>query len=88
MTKSSKAAVHPGTYVRETIIPAGMSVKEVANRLGIGRPALSNFLNGNSTLSAEMAVRLEKAFGADQNQLLNMQGPPTIGKSGAPEKAR
>lgn len=50
-----------------------MSVKEAAKRLGIGRPALSNFLNGNSSLSPEMAIRLEKAFGADRKRLLDMQ---------------
>lgn len=73
MTNSSKSFAHPGGYVRQNIIPAGMSVKDAAERLGIGRPALSNFLNGNSALSPEMAVRLEKAFGADQKQLLDMQ---------------
>lgn len=71
--KSSEATGHPGTYVRQNIIPSGMSVKAAAERLGISRPALSNFLNGKSSLSPEMAVRLEKAFGADQKQLLNMQ---------------
>ena len=55
------------------VLPAGMSVKDAAKRLGIGRPALSNFLNGNSALSPEMAVRLEKTFGADRKQLLDMQ---------------
>src|SRR5512134_3953954 len=73
MTNSSNKPVHPGTYVRETIIPAGMSVKDAAKQLGIGRPALSNFLNGKSALSPKMAVRLEKAFGADRKGLLDMQ---------------
>jgi addiction module HigA family antidote len=50
-----------------------MSVKDAAKRLGIGRPALSNFLNGKSGLSPQMAVRLEKAFGADRKLLLDMQ---------------
>ena len=44
-----------------------------ADLLGIGRPALSNFLNGNADLSPEMASRLEKAFGADRQELLQMQ---------------
>ena len=70
---SPRAATHPGTYIRETIIPVGMSVKEAAKRLGIGRPALSNLLNGKSALSPEMAARLEKAFGADRKRLLEMQ---------------
>jgi addiction module HigA family antidote len=50
-----------------------MSVKDAAKRLGVGRPALSNLLNGRSSLSPEMAVRLEKAFGADRQKLLEFQ---------------
>ena len=73
MTISSKPSAHPGAYVRQNIIPTGMSVKDAAKRLGIGRPALSNFLNGKSALSPKMALRLEKAFGADRKRLLDMQ---------------
>jgi addiction module HigA family antidote len=73
VTTLPDTARHPGIFVREMVIPAGMSVKDAANRLGIGRPALSNFLNGKAALSAEMAVRLEKAFGADRKRLLDMQ---------------
>ncbi|MRR07494.1 MAG: addiction module antidote protein, HigA family, partial [Deltaproteobacteria bacterium] len=73
MASSYKRPTHPGSYVRENIIPVGMSVKDAAKRLGIGRPALSNFLNGKSALSSEMAVRLEKAFGAERKRLLDMQ---------------
>ncbi len=64
---------HPGSRVREAIIPIGMSVSEAARRLGIGRPALSSFLNGRSALSPKMAVRLEKAFGANREELLDLQ---------------
>lgn len=64
---------HPGSFVRASIIPAGMTVKDAAKQLGIGRPALSNFLNGKSALSPEMARRLEKAFGADRSQLHDIQ---------------
>ena len=51
--------IHPGLYIREQIIPASMPVKEAAKLLGVGRPALSNLLNGNAALSPEMAARLE-----------------------------
>jgi plasmid maintenance system antidote protein VapI len=47
-----------------------MSVTEAAKWLGIGRPALSNFF---PSLSPEMAVRLQEAFGADRERLLDMQ---------------
>ena len=64
---------HPGAVVRERVIPQGMTVTEAAKRLGVGRPALSNLLNGRSALSPDMAVRLEKAFGADRRELLDLQ---------------
>jgi addiction module HigA family antidote len=70
---TTNSPTHPGSFVRESVIPAGMSVKDAAKRLGVGRPALSNFLNGKAALSPEMAVRLEKAFGADRKRLLDMQ---------------
>ncbi len=73
MERSSAQKAHPGAYVRKHVIPSGISVKDAAERLGIGRPALSNFLNGKAALSPEMAIRLEKTFGADRKLLLDMQ---------------
>ena len=64
---------HPGSYVRREIIPAGLTIKKAAEMMGIGRPALSNFLNGKSKLSQDMATRLAKAFGADKTALLELQ---------------
>jgi addiction module HigA family antidote len=66
-------SVRVGAYIRETVIPKGMTVKTAAERLGVGRPALSNLLNGRAALSPEMALRLEQAFGADRRQLLDLQ---------------
>jgi len=64
--------LHPGPYIKNRI-PTGLSVKAAAELLGVGRPALSNLLNGNADLSPEMAVRLEKTFGMSQQELLQMQ---------------
>ena len=64
---------HPGAYVRHHVFPAGMTVTKAAKLLGIGRPALSNFLNGKAALSQEMARRLEHAFGANREELLDLQ---------------
>ncbi len=62
-----------GQHIRDKVIPSGMSVKEAAARLGVGRPALSNLLNGKASLSPTMALRLERAFGADGDALLEVQ---------------
>jgi addiction module HigA family antidote len=66
-------AIHPGLYIRDNIIPPKMAVKDAAKLLDVGRPALSNLLNGNADLSPEMASRLKKAFNADPEKLLKMQ---------------
>ena len=50
-----------------------MTVTEAAKRLGVGRPALSNLLNGRAGLSPNMALRLEATFGADRARLLALQ---------------
>jgi addiction module HigA family antidote len=73
MTGDPDDSQHVGRYIRQHVIPAGMSVKEAASRLGVGRPALSNLVNGKAALSPDMAVRLEKSFGANRQALLDMQ---------------
>lgn len=65
--------MHPGFFIKDHVLPAGLSVKAAAKLLGVGRPALSNLLNGKAALSSEMALRIEKAFGASQKELLQMQ---------------
>ena len=50
-----------------------MSVTNAAQIIGVGRPALSNLLNGNSSLSSDMAARLSKAFKYPIDDLLEMQ---------------
>ena len=73
MPKESEKSTHPGVFIKEHVIPPRMSVTDAAKRLGVGRPALSNLLNANSSLSPAMAVRLEKTFGADRQELLDLQ---------------
>lgn len=65
--------IHPGRYVKENILPPGLTVTAAAKILGVGRPALTNFLNGKAALSPEMAHRLEQAFGANRQRLLELQ---------------
>lgn len=65
---------HPGTFVKMEIIEArGLTVTSAAEVLGVTRAALSAFLNGRASLSAEMAIRFEKAFGYPMDILMRMQ---------------
>ena len=82
---------HPGDYVRAHILPSGMSVTEAARLLGIHRTTLSSFLNGRSSLTPEMAARLERSFGVRAIDLIDLQrGPeaPHLGTPNAMEGAR
>ena len=65
---------HPGDFIRTEIVEElGLSVIETAEILGVHRTTLSDLLNSNATLSAEMALRIEKAFGISMDTLLRMQ---------------
>ena len=65
---------HPGAFIREEILDElGLTVSEAARALNVRRATLSDLINGNAALSAEMALRVEKAFGVKMETLLNMQ---------------
>lgn len=65
---------HPGGFMKSEVIePLGLSVTAAAVVLGVTRPALSAVLNERSSLSPEMALRMEKAFGVPMDILLRMQ---------------
>jgi addiction module HigA family antidote len=65
---------HPGEVIKEDVIGEyGLSVTDAARVLGVGRPALSAVLNGRTSLSPDMALRCEKAFGVSMDLLLKMQ---------------
>ena len=65
---------HPGDFVRiEVIEELGLNITEAAGILGVRRATLSALLNGRAGMSAEMALRVEKAFGVSMDMLLRMQ---------------
>jgi antitoxin HigA-1 len=77
-----KCPPHPGAFVRSEIIePENLSVTEAAKVLGITRSALSTFLHGHASLSPEMALRIEKAFGIRMDTLMRMQNSFDIAKA-------
>ncbi len=52
---------HPGKHVRMNCIePLNITVTKAAQALGVTRQTLNNLVNEKSSISPEMAVRLEK----------------------------
>ena len=65
---------HPGLSVRHDCIePLGLTITEAAEALGVTRQTLNNLVNGKSGISAEMAIRLDKAFGGGAEAWLQLQ---------------
>ncbi|MBC6445229.1 MAG: HigA family addiction module antidote protein [Alphaproteobacteria bacterium GM202ARS2] len=65
---------HPGGYIKEFIMePLGLSVAEAASALQMTRQNLSRVINGHGAITAELALKLEKAFGVEAGTTLRMQ---------------
>ena len=64
----------PGLSIRHDCLePLGLSIAEGARVLGITRQAMNNLVSRKAGISAEMAIRLEKAFGGGAEMWLRMQ---------------
>jgi antitoxin HigA-1 len=69
-----KKPPHPGLHLRyDYLEPLDLSVTDAAKALGVSRQALNNLVNGKSGISAEMAIRLSKAFGGGPDVWMRMQ---------------
>src|SRR5438876_4855370 len=65
---------HPDLSVRINCLePLGLSVTEGAKALGVSRTTLSRLLNAYSGISADMAIRLEKAGWSKADRWLRLQ---------------
>jgi antitoxin HigA-1 len=69
-----KNPAHPGRIVRHDCLePLGLSVTAGAKVLGVSRQTLTKVISGKSGISAEMAIRLAKAFGSTAETWVRMQ---------------
>jgi antitoxin HigA-1 len=68
-----KSPPHPGRLVKDEIDELGLSIAQAAEGLGVTRQQLYRVINGESGVSAEMAMRLEKGIGSSADAWLRMQ---------------
>jgi addiction module HigA family antidote len=65
---------HPGEFIRSTYLEElGVSVRKVAENLGVSPSTFTRLLNGQSNISPEMALRLSKALGRSAESWLAMR---------------
>lgn len=66
--------IHPGVILKMELGESKkLTVTRVAELLGTTRVNMSNILNGHSSISPNMALRLEKVFGRTARHFLNLQ---------------
>jgi antitoxin HigA-1 len=68
-----KTPPHPGRSLKAEFEALGVSVAEAARGLGVTRQQLYKVINGQSNISSEMAIRLEKGIGTSAETWLRMQ---------------
>ena len=65
---------HPGEFIREVYLePFGISVRQVADSLGVSGSTFNRLLNAESNVSPKMALRLSKTLGRSPESWLAMQ---------------
>lgn len=67
-------AVHTGIWLRREITePHGMTPNQVAAHLHVPEHSITQLLKGETGLTADMAVRFEKAFAIPADAMMRMQ---------------
>jgi antitoxin HigA-1 len=74
MMKQEMPPAHPGEVLKELYLnPLEISITDAAGKLKISRKTLSQLINGHSSVSATMALRLSKALNTTPELWMNMQ---------------
>ena len=66
-------AFHPGQYVEELIEDYNVTQKEFADRLGISEMKLGKLVNGEESISNDIAENLAKLTNISMQAWLNLQ---------------
>ena len=66
-------AIHPGEFLRETLEDLAMTQVAFANAIGVSPMRVSHLLKGDRPVTAELALRLGRAFGQTPQYWLNLQ---------------
>ena len=65
--------VHPGVIVKDNIDALGITIDAFAEHIGVSRQTVHAIISGRSSVTADMAVRLGRAFNTSSRVWLNLQ---------------
>ena len=74
MRKLKRKPTHPGVIIKEDYLePLSISIKDMADNLGVSRKTLSKIINERGSVTPEMALRLSRAFDTTPDLWMNLQ---------------
>ena len=73
MSYQPNTAIHPGVTVGRTLASLGMTQKSLSERTGITEKHISSIINGEASITAEMAYLLANALGGSPSFWDNLQ---------------
>ena len=74
MKRDQNAPPHPGTILRDRVLPSlELSVSQAARELRIARQTLHRLLAGTAAMTPEMAMRLSRLSGTTPRFWLDLQ---------------
>lgn len=65
--------IHPGVFLREELEALGTSARKFAQHIHVPHNAITGIMNGERSISAQMARRLARAFDTTPTYWLNLQ---------------
>lgn len=72
--KSKIKPVHPGRLLHDEFMePVGLSQRRLAQATGLSRARVGNLVRGRRGITAEVALRLERALGMSAQSWMNLQ---------------
>jgi antitoxin HigA-1 len=73
MPKKRIRPVHPGEYLQEILEELNLTQQRVATDIGVSPVRISQVINGQRPVTAELALRLGRYFGQTPRFWLNLQ---------------
>ena len=74
MRKMIRRPTHPGNIIKEDyLLPLSVTIKDMADTLGVSRKTLSKIVNERGAITPDMALRLSRAFDTTPDFWLNLQ---------------
>ncbi|WP_428540803.1 HigA family addiction module antitoxin [Rhodopila sp.] len=65
--------IHPGVFLKDELEALATSARKFATRIHVPHNAITEIVNGDRAITAQMAIRLGRVFGTSAQYWMNLQ---------------